>query len=142
MARLMDLPGYRRFWTASTVSIFGTHVTTLPLQILAGPGPAALAMAVAAQFLYWAACGTGGPNEMGYRQAVTPDGLQGRMNATIRSINRAMIVVGAPLGGFLADAAGFHTALWVGIAGLAVTAVGLACPPFATPGTRTRSNQC
>ena len=35
-------------------------------------------------------------NEMGYWQAVTPDALQARTNATRRSINRAMIVLGAP----------------------------------------------
>ncbi|MFC7646849.1 MFS transporter [Streptosporangium lutulentum] len=33
MPRLVDLPGYRRFWVASTVSIFGAHVTTVALQI-------------------------------------------------------------------------------------------------------------
>lgn len=40
---------------------------------------------------------------MSYRQAVTPDRLRGRMNATIRSMNWGMVAVGAPLGGVLAD---------------------------------------
>jgi len=97
---------------------------------LAAPGPAAVAVLAAAQLLYWLAMGIEGPNEMGYRQSVTPDRLQGRMNTTIRSFNRAAIVVGAPLGGVIADAAGYRTALWVGIAGLTVSAVALACSPF------------
>jgi len=31
--------------------------------------------------------GIGNANEMGYKQTITPDHLQGRMNATMRSIN-------------------------------------------------------
>src|SRR5437660_5594407 len=34
MTRLREQPGYLRFWAASTVSDFGTYVTTLALQVL------------------------------------------------------------------------------------------------------------
>lgn len=44
------------------------------------------------------------------------------MNATMRSLNRAPIVVGAPLGGLLADAVTPRFALWVGVAGVAASA--------------------
>ena len=54
----------------------------------------------AGQFLLGLSMGAENANEMGYRQTVTPDRLQGRMNATMRSINRSMIVIGAPLGAF------------------------------------------
>ena len=57
--------------------------------------------------------------------------LQGRMNATRRSINRGIIVVGAPLGGLLADTIGYRPALWLAIAGFALAAGfpgGLAVP--------------
>jgi hypothetical protein len=64
------------------------------------------------------------------QQAVTPDALQGRMNGTKRSVNRAMIVVGAPVGGVLADAVGYRPVLWAGAAGFAVVAAGLAASPF------------
>jgi MFS family permease len=74
--------------------------------------------------------GASNPNEMGYRQAVTPDGLQGRTNATIRSINRAMVVVGAPVGGVLGDALGYRTVLWIAAVGVALVAGLLACSPF------------
>ena len=56
---------------------------------------------LAGQFVIGLSMGAENANEMGYRQAETPDALQGRMNATMRSINRAMIVVAAPLGGLL-----------------------------------------
>jgi predicted MFS family arabinose efflux permease len=75
------------------------------------------------QFLYGFAMGIEGPLEMGYRQSITPMQLQGRMNATMRSVNRSMIVIGAPLGGLIADAFGIRTALWVAAVGLAVVGV-------------------
>lgn len=43
------------------------------------------------QLLFGLGLGAENSNSMGYRQAVTPDRLQGRMNTTMRSINRAMI---------------------------------------------------
>lgn len=62
---------------------------------------------------------------MGYRQAVTPDRLQGRMNITMRSINRATMVIGAPLVGLLADSIGYRPMLWIVAAGFAAVATGL-----------------
>lgn len=95
-----------------------------------GPVPVVVAVVAAGQLVYGLALGAENANEMGYRQAVTPDELQGRMNTTIRSVNRAMIVVGAPLGGFLADAFGYRPILWVGVAGLAAVTVLLGLSPF------------
>jgi len=82
------------------------------------------------QALYGFAMGAENANEMGYWQAVTPDALQGRMNATRRSVNRGMIVVGAPLGGLLADTIGYRPTLWLAIAGFALVAGYLAVSPF------------
>jgi MFS family permease len=90
----------------------------------------ALFMVVAGQFLYGFAMGIEGPLEMGYRQSVTPMHLQGRMNATMRSVNRSMIVIGAPFGGAIADFFGFRTALWLTIIGLAICAVWFAFSPM------------
>ena len=78
---------------------------------LAQPGPHVVGVLALGQFVYGLALGTENANEMGYWQSVTPDELQGRTNATRRSVNRAMIVVGAPLGGFLADAVGYRPVL-------------------------------
>lgn len=80
----------------------------------------ALIFVIVGQLFYGFAMGIEGPLEMGYRQYVTPSHLQGRMNATLRSINRSAVVIGAPLGGTLADGLGFITALWISIAGLAL----------------------
>jgi predicted MFS family arabinose efflux permease len=67
---------------------------------------------------------------MAYRQSVTPDRLQGRMNATMRSLNRGAIVIGAPVGGLLADHLGNRPALWIAIAGLTLQALALTLSPF------------
>ncbi|MHA7294096.1 MFS transporter [Arthrobacter sp. HLT1-21] len=74
---------------------------------------AAFAIAAGGQFLFWLSMGIEGPLEMGYWQAVTPDGLMARMSATRRSINRGMIVLGAPLGGAIATYTNASSALWV-----------------------------
>jgi MFS family permease len=95
----------------------------------AGPGAGAIAALVAGQALVGFAMGAQNANEMGFRQAVAPDALQGRMNATLRSTNRGIIVVGAPLGGLFADAAGAGTAFATGIAGILLVAAFLALSP-------------
>ena len=97
-----------------------------------GHGPIWVAIATLAvgQALYGLALGLSNANEMGYRQLVTPDRLQGRMNTTIRSANRAMIVIGAPLGGFLAVAIGYQPTLWVAISGFVIVTIFLAVSPF------------
>lgn len=97
-------------------------------------GPWALAMAGAGQFLYGLGMGAEGPIEMAYRQAVTPDRLQGRTNSTMRSMNRTGIVVGAPLGGLIADGIGNRPALWIGVVGMAAGAIGLRLSAFREAG--------
>ena len=82
------------------------------------------------QFVFGLSMGAENANEMGYWQALTPDRLQGRMNATRRSINRAMIVVGAPVGGVLGDAFGFRLVLGIAALGFLLSAVGLGATGF------------
>ena len=60
-------------------------------------GWAAAAVLAAGQFGHGWAMGVGNSHEMSYRQALTPDGLQARTNTTMRSLNRAVIVIVFPL---------------------------------------------
>ncbi|WP_207954589.1 MFS transporter [Saccharopolyspora elongata] len=105
---------------------------------LTSPGRAALVVLAAGQALFWVLMGVEGPNELAYRQSVTPHRLQGRMNTTIRSVNRGAIVLGAPLGGLIADAA---TARRCGSASPGSPSRPRRSPPHrsATPSTRSRS---
>jgi MFS family permease len=82
------------------------------------------------QFLLGLTMGATNANEMGYLQSMTPDRLQGRSNATRRSINRAMIVIGAPLGGVLADALGYRPMLYAAAVGFGLVAAVLAVTPY------------
>jgi predicted MFS family arabinose efflux permease len=67
---------------------------------------------------------------MGYRQVITPDRLQGRVNATMRSINRAMVVIGAPAGGVLGDALGYRPMIWAAAGGFLSVAIALGLSRF------------
>jgi predicted MFS family arabinose efflux permease len=107
-----------------------TLIAVVPTGTGAGWQWASLAFVAAGQAVYGFALGTVNSNEMGYRQAVTPDALQGRMNATMRSINRSALVIGAPIGGLLADAIGFRPTILIGVAGLAVSLVVVVASPY------------
>lgn len=97
------------------------------LPLLPGPG---LVGVVVAQLLFGFGMGVEGPFEMSHRQAVTPDHLQGRTNATMRSANRAAVVVGAPAGGALALATSPRVALVLAAAVIAASALVLARSGF------------
>jgi len=125
---------------ADRVGLFGTVAGA---RLLEAGGIAVIALAAVTpgsvlvllgggQLLLGLGLGLQGPVEMAYRQGVTPDRLQGRMNTTMRSANRAVIVVGAPLGGVLADRAGSGVALAVSATGVALTAVLLSQTGFRT----------
>lgn len=125
-------------WGAGRTVIACRAVMPLAWAVIAfAPGPAdshtrafAVLVVGSGQFLYGLALGVENANEMGYRQAVTPDELQGRMNTTTRSVNRAMIVVGAPVGGLLADSFGYRPVMVAATAGFALVAACLAASPF------------
>lgn len=83
---------------------------------LAPPTAVGIVILAAAQMVAGFGMGVANANSLGYRQAVTPDALQGRMNATIRSANRTCAVVGALAGGLVAQLLGLRPALWVAVA--------------------------
>ena len=91
---------------------------------------ASVGVVAAGQFVYGLSMGIENANEMGYWQAATPDELQGRVNATRRSANRTMFIVGSLLGGVLATLLGYRPAIWIaaGVFLIAVLVIGLS--PF------------
>ncbi|GAA1170254.1 MFS transporter [Pseudonocardia alaniniphila] len=130
------LAGVGALLGSSASEVLGRRVgipgTIVGSRVLEAGGIAVVAAAAAGQFVYGLGFGAEGPIELAYRQAVTPDRLQGRTNATMRSLNRAVVVVGAPLGGLLADAAGPGPALWLSASGIATAALLLAVSGFRT----------
>lgn len=83
----------------------------------------------AGQLIIGWSMGAWNANEMGYQQVVTPDRLQGRMNAIRRSTNRAMILIGAPVGGLLGELTGYRSVLWIAVIGWLLVAVALTFTP-------------
>lgn len=55
--------------------------------------------------------------QVSLRQTITPERLQGRMNAAMRWVVWGTIPLGSLVGGVIAQAFGLHTALWIGAIG-------------------------
>jgi MFS family permease len=92
-----------------------------------GVGDALLFVALALQGL---AAGMENSNEMGYWQALTPDDLLGRVNATRRSINRTTAALGALIAGLLVGLIGDRATLIGVITAFAVAALTAALSPL------------
>ena len=60
-------------------------------------------------------------NQVGLRQAITPDRMLGRMNATMRLIVWGTIPIGALIGGILGATIGLQSALWVSAIGASLS---------------------
>ena len=56
-------------------------------------------------------------NQVSLRQAITPERMQGRMNATMRFMVWGTIPIGSFLGGVLGRSIGLRPTLWIGAAG-------------------------
>jgi MFS family permease len=69
-------------------------------------------------------------NAMSLRQAITPAGIRGRMNATMRFISWGTIPIGFTVGGFLGGIIGLHNTIWVGALGAIVSFVPVALSPI------------
>ena len=126
--------GGRRLGTG--MAIITAHVVTtlgVAFMVLAGLGTSgwgAAAVLGLGQACHGFGIGFSNSHEMSYRQALTPDALQARTNTTMRSFNRAVVVVVAPLGGLLAVQAGNRTALVAAVVIFAVAVVLLVASPF------------
>jgi MFS family permease len=53
-------------------------------------------------------------NQVSFRQAITPERMQGRMNATMRFLVWGTIPIGAVLSGILATLLGLSATIWIG----------------------------
>lgn len=76
------------------------------------------------------AAGVENSNEMGYWQAITPDELLGRVNATRRSVNRTMAAIGALAAGLAAGLIGYRFTLIGVVVGFAAAALIAALSPL------------
>ena len=71
-------------------------------------------------------------NQVSLRQSITPDRLQGRMNASMRFIVWGTIPIGTLIGGALAATIGLREAIWVGAIGGLTAVLWLVFSPVRT----------
>jgi MFS family permease len=68
--------------------------------------------------------------QVSYRQAICPDRLLGRMNASVRFVVWGTIPLGGLLGGALGEVLGLRGALWLALAGEVASALWVVCSPL------------
>ncbi|CRK55766.1 major facilitator superfamily MFS_1 [Alloactinosynnema sp. L-07] len=68
--------------------------------------------------------------QVSFRQAICPDHLLGRMNASVRFIIWGTMPLGALLGGTLASTIGVRETLWIAVAGWAVSSLWVLLSPL------------
>ncbi len=101
----------RRLGTGGTIiashvlTAVGLLVTAAAVLVVSSPVVAAVVLG-AGQTLHGFTIGLSNSHEFAYRQTLTPDELQARTNTTMRSLNRAVVVVVAPVAGVVADRVG------------------------------------
>ncbi len=107
-------------------SRFGVGPTIVASALAFGPSALLIAVAppdVAVPFVAASVFigGLGGAiyniNQVSLRQAITPERMQGRMNATMRFIVWGTIPIGATVGGLLGGVIGLHETIWIGAIG-------------------------
>ena len=125
-------PARRRFGLGPTLVgaqlLFGLTGLLVPLAVLVPAG--ALPLMVAAECLQWLTLVVYTVNAVSLRQALTPDHLQGRVNATMRVVAWGMRPVGALLGGVLGGVIGLPLTLVVGEVAALVAVVWLLASPL------------
>lgn len=89
----------------------------LLVPLASGPNLAVLLCLGAAQFMFGAGFLLFNINQVSLRQALTPDHLQGRMNATMSFMFYGVVPAGALLGGLLGTAIGLRETLFIAAAG-------------------------
>ncbi|MEU2979926.1 MFS transporter [Streptomyces hirsutus] len=130
-ARLPGRFGYGPVLVAAAALGDGVFLWVLALH---GSSAVTVSALLAINFVFGAAGQLVNVTVMAVRQAVTPDGMQGRAAATITFVGMGMAPLGSLLGGFLAMEWGLRTSLLVTAAGMMLSPVVMASSPLARLG--------
>ncbi|WP_327128433.1 MFS transporter [Streptomyces sp. NBC_01727] len=106
----------------------------LCVPLLHSPSAATIPALVAVNFVFGAFGQLVNVTVMAVRQAVTPDGMQGRVAATITFAGMGLTPFGSLLGGLLAGEWGLRTSLVVTAGGMMLSPVLMALSPLARVG--------
>lgn len=102
------------------------------LMLIPHAEPWAVVCLALAKTLYGFGLALSDPAELSYRQTVTPRNMLGRVNATMRSANRTMAMMGALAGGVLAGLIGYRGTIGMAIAVFILALVIVAASPMRT----------
>ena len=102
----------------------------LIIPLATGPALVLVVLLATAQFLFGIGVTTYNIGQVSVRQLMTPDHLQGRVNATMRVVTISTVPVGALIGGYLGESVGLRPALFIGVAGEMLAAIFLLLSPL------------
>ncbi|MEU3057893.1 MFS transporter [Streptomyces griseus] len=108
----------------------------LCVPALHGSSTATVLALLAVNFVFGAFSQLVNVTVMSVRQAVTPDGMQGRAAATITFVGMGLTPLGSLLGGFLAQEWGLRAGLLVAAAGMMLSPAVMAVSPLVRLGRR------
>ena len=111
----------------ASLALVGLGTTLVPLATTANA--VAVVLLVAQQLVSDPAATVYDINQVSLRQAITPDRLLGRVNASVRVLEVGASLAGALLGGILGETVGLRFTFACGVAVIGVGAVGLLLSP-------------
>jgi MFS family permease len=121
----------RRFGVGPTIIIGASCSVSLLLLALA-PTSNPIPFLIAAQAISSMGIPIYNITQVSFRQAITPERLQGRMNSVMRFIVWGVMPLGSLLGGALATWFGLRTAIWVGAIGMSLAVLPVLLSPVRT----------
>ena len=121
----------RRFGVGPTI-ILGACGSVSLLLLAAAPRSNPIPFLIAAQMISSIGIPIYNITQVSFRQAVTPERLQGRMNSVMRFVVWGVMPLGALLGGALASWVGLRFAIWVGAIGMSLAVLPVLLSPVRT----------
>ena len=121
----------RRFGVGPAIIIGALGSTSLLLLAIA-PKSNPIPFLIAAQAISSMGVPIYNITQVSFRQAITPERIQGRMNSVMRFIVWGVMPLGSLLGGALATWFGLRTAIWVGAIGMSLAVLPVLLSPVRT----------
>jgi MFS family permease len=121
----------RRFGVGPTIVIGAAGSVSL-LLLAAAPKSNPIPFLIAAQAISSMGIPIYNITQVSFRQAITPERLQGRMNSVMRFIVWGVMPLGALIGGALATWFSLRTAVWTGAIGMSLAILPVLLSPVRT----------
>ena len=121
----------RRFGVGPTI-VMGAACSVSLLLLAVAPASNPIPFLIAAQAISSMGIPIYNITQVSFRQAITPERLQGRMNSVMRFIVWGVMPLGSLLGGAIATWFGLRTAIWVGAIGMSLAVLPVLLSPVRT----------